>query len=55
MGDGMQVIREIYTGYADSVDQQAIWRQGYTYLRDEFPELDYIGTCARIGSSRDEL
>lgn len=49
MDDGMDVIENIFTGYDDEVNQQAIWKYGYAYLEDEFPKLDYTGTCKQVG------
>jgi hypothetical protein len=53
MDDGMDVIDQIYSEYADNVSQHSIWSEGYYYLESNFPELDYIGTCSRVG--HDEL
>lgn len=50
--EGMDVIDNLNTDYGEiypfsenGPDQQEIYRQGNQYLRDNFPELDYIQSC----------
>jgi peptidyl-prolyl cis-trans isomerase A (cyclophilin A) len=46
--EGMDVVRSLHTGYGEGAPQgkgpaqPEIERKGNAYLRDEFPELDYI-------------
>jgi len=42
LGEGMQVVQQIYSGYGEQPDQGAITRQGKAYLDAKFPKLDYI-------------
>jgi len=47
-GDGMEVVRELYSGYGEGrprgygPDQQLLKLQGNAYLEESFPRLDYI-------------
>ena len=42
LGDGMSVVQQIYKGYGEQPDQEAITHQGNVYLNASFPNLDYI-------------
>mmetsp|Transcript_2402 Transcript_2402/g.3336 ORF Transcript_2402/g.3336 Transcript_2402/m.3336 type:complete len:256 (+) Transcript_2402:179-946(+) len=42
--EGLQVLRDIYGGYGENIDQTQIFRHGNDYLKD-FPKLDYIKEC----------
>ena len=53
---GTEVVDSWYTGYGDmlgmnehgeeyGVDQELIYEHGNQYLRDDFPDLDYILKC----------
>lgn len=39
---GMDAVQNIYSGYGERPDQQAIEMQGNSYLQSQFPQLDYI-------------
>jgi peptidyl-prolyl cis-trans isomerase A (cyclophilin A) len=39
---GVEVLDSLYSGYANRPQQSLISRQGNSYLKREFPELDYI-------------
>lgn len=50
--EGFEVIDSLYTGYGDIAgfneagpDQQRLYREGNQYLRENFPQLDYIESC----------
>lgn len=52
---GMDVVDSWYTGYGElkdfnenggGVDQQLIYEYGNRYLREHFPDLDYIIDCS---------
>jgi peptidyl-prolyl cis-trans isomerase A (cyclophilin A) len=49
LGDGMSVVRQIYSGYGQQPDQGAITDQGNEYLNTSFPKLDYIKKAAIEG------
>ena len=40
--EGMDVVRAIYDGYGEKPDQSMLQRAGNGYLKEQFPELDYI-------------
>ncbi len=40
--EGMNVVQQIYAGYGEQPDQEAITRQGNAYLSAKFPKLDFI-------------
>ena len=40
--EGMNVVERIYAGYGELPDQDLITRQGNVYLKNKFPNLDYI-------------
>lgn len=40
--EGMENVDAIYSGYGESPDQGAIQDSGNTYLKGQFPKLDYI-------------
>lgn len=40
--EGMDVIDQLYGGYANSVNQNLMQTQGLPYLHGSFPEMDYI-------------
>ncbi len=42
VGDGMKVVQQIYAGYGERPDQDAITNKGNAYLNANFPALDYI-------------
>jgi peptidyl-prolyl cis-trans isomerase A (cyclophilin A) len=42
VGDGMTVVQQIYSGYGEKPDQDAITNRGNAYLNANFPKLDYI-------------
>lgn len=39
---GMEVVRAIYPGYGESLDQGLLTQQGNGYLRGQFPRLDFV-------------
>lgn len=45
---GIENLQHIETGYGDQVNQQEIWRQGYTYLKTNFPDLTYLDNCEMV-------
>jgi peptidyl-prolyl cis-trans isomerase A (cyclophilin A) len=45
--EGMDVVDQIYAGYGEQPDQQAITNRGNAYLNAQFPKLDFIKS-ARI-------
>eukprot|EP00484_Ammonia_sp_Unknown_P027905 CAMPEP_0197047130 /NCGR_PEP_ID=MMETSP1384-20130603/22675_1 /TAXON_ID=29189 /ORGANISM="Ammonia sp." /LENGTH=314 /DNA_ID=CAMNT_0042479003 /DNA_START=31 /DNA_END=975 /DNA_ORIENTATION=- len=45
---GEPALQSINTEYDDNVSQGRIWRDGYDYLKKEFPNLSYIQYCRRI-------
>ena len=48
----IELLNEINTEYGDKPNQQEIWKQGYKYLKNEFPNLTYIDQC-RMVSQKD--
>jgi cyclophilin family peptidyl-prolyl cis-trans isomerase len=40
--EGMNVVERIYAGYGEQPDQDLITRMGNKYLKEKFPNLDYI-------------
>ncbi len=42
LDDGMSVVQQIYSGYGEAPDQDAITHRGNAYLTASFPKLDYI-------------
>eukprot|EP00029_Vermamoeba_vermiformis_P012239 TRINITY_DN7053_c0_g1_i1.p1 TRINITY_DN7053_c0_g1~~TRINITY_DN7053_c0_g1_i1.p1 ORF type:complete len:226 (-),score=55.68 TRINITY_DN7053_c0_g1_i1:37-678(-) len=48
---GMSVATAIYSGYAQNPDQGSIYNQGNTYLKQNFPQLDYITRAYVINST----
>ncbi len=48
---GDDTLKSINTEYGDQVSQQKIWREGYTYLRREYPNLSYIEYCKTINEN----
>ena len=50
---GDDVLSTINTQYDDNVSQGRIWRDGYDYLHNEFPNLSYIDYCRVI--NQDEI
>ena len=42
LDDGMNVVQQIYSGYGERPDQDAITHRGEAYLNASFPKLDYI-------------
>eukprot|EP00928_Gymnodinium_smaydae_P085874 TRINITY_DN6957_c0_g1_i2.p1 TRINITY_DN6957_c0_g1~~TRINITY_DN6957_c0_g1_i2.p1 ORF type:complete len:390 (+),score=66.88 TRINITY_DN6957_c0_g1_i2:59-1171(+) len=45
---GMDVVRSLYSGYGEGVDQSAIWEEGDGYLMTKFPNLDYLQDCEKL-------
>lgn len=43
--EGMEAVEKLYSRYGDTPDQEAVTRQGNSYLRSHFPLLDYIKTA----------
>lgn len=43
--EGMDVVEELYGGYEEEVSQKKLRERGNSYLKEEFPELDYIETA----------
>jgi len=43
--DGMEVVRNLYSGYGQTPQQNLIQLQGNAYLESQFPQLDYIKTA----------
>jgi hypothetical protein len=42
----MEVVEKLYNKYGDTPDQEALTRRGNSYLKERFPQLDYIKTAA---------
>jgi peptidyl-prolyl cis-trans isomerase A (cyclophilin A) len=40
--EGMEVVEQIYSGYGEQPDQTRITKEGASYLKSQFPELDII-------------
>ena len=49
--DGMQVVDSLYSGYGDEPNQRMIQSLGESYLRRNFPKLDYIKKVRVQGDS----
>lgn len=45
---GMEIVDSIYSGYGESPNQGSIQMQGNRYLRQSFPNLDYIKSAAMM-------
>ena len=50
VGDGMDIVDKIYSGYGQTPNQGQIYSEGNSYLKANFPNLDYI-ISATIASS----
>ena len=58
--EGMDVVDSFFSGYGDfrdgsegnakGVDMQRFFNEGNSYLRSDFPEMDYIRSCALTGN-----
>lgn len=46
--EGMEVVAQLYSGYTNAVNQDLMQTQGLPYLKDTFPELDYITSTELI-------
>jgi len=42
--EGMEIVDQIYSVYGETPQQQLIETQGNAYLKEQFPQLDYIKT-----------
>jgi len=42
---GMHVLKSLYGGYGETVDQGRLLTEGNAYTRKEFPKLDYLLRC----------
>ena len=42
VGEGMEVVDSLYSGYGERPSQSRIQQQGNAYLKSDFPNLDYI-------------
>jgi peptidyl-prolyl cis-trans isomerase A (cyclophilin A) len=40
--EGIEVVGQLYSGYGEAPDQEAITKRGNAYLLERFPKLDYI-------------
>ena len=40
--EGMDVVKKLYSAYGERPDQGAIQSKGNSYLKDSFPQMDYI-------------
>merc|ERR1712083_167694 len=52
---GKENLDYIYTKYGDQVNQQEIWRKGYEYLKENFPELTYLKECRMVEAPQIEI
>jgi len=43
--EGMEVVQKLYNKYGDNPDQEALTKRGNAYLKESFPNLDYIKTA----------
>ena len=43
--EGMSVVEKLYAGYGERPDQGALTSRGNAYLKESFPNLDYIRTA----------
>jgi peptidyl-prolyl cis-trans isomerase A (cyclophilin A) len=48
---GMNAVDNIYPGYGEAPNQNAIEEDGNAYLQKNFPQLDYIKTARIVGES----
>ena len=46
--ESYETLHAIFTGYGEKVSQGKIRNRGLKYLKDEFPQLDYITSCEVI-------
>lgn len=55
-GDGMSVVDKLYSGYGGRAgnDQMQIQNQGNAYLREKYPQLDYIKKAFILGDEGEE-
>ena len=51
----LPVLDKVFTGYADAVDEQELFRHGNSYLREFYPRLDFIKACRVPGDPVSEL
>ena len=53
-GNGLEVVKSLYSGYGEGApygrgpSQSKISREGNTYLKKDFPEMDYILKVALV-------
>lgn len=50
--EGLEIVDQLYSGYANNVNQNFMQTQGLPYLRGSFPELDYIKSTKVLGEWR---
>ena len=50
---GMDVVRQIYSGYGESPDQGSITSQGKAYLDKKFPKIDSIKSATIVPADSD--
>ena len=43
--EGLDVVKEWYTGYNGAASQGRLRKEGNSYIREEFPETDFIQNC----------
>lgn len=48
--EGMSVVDSVYAGYGEAPDQSLIAADGNSYLKREFPRLDYIKSARVVGA-----
>eukprot|EP01038_Epipyxis_sp_PR26KG_P009265 gene9265-12481_t len=51
--ESYSTLSKIYTGYGESPSQGKIMNKGASYLKQEFPLLDYINACAVVRENVD--